>query len=120
MYSLVALRFDFNDKPLESPIGTYSSAPSSATFPSHLQQRTVFLSPPASPCKKTRELGGGGDGNRTRRPMNGFMLFAKHHRLRLIQQFPGMDNRYALVFSENLISCLFYLEVGWNQRVVTK
>ena len=97
MFSRPALRFDFNDEPLESP-GTYS-APTSATFPSHLQQRTVFLSPPASPCKKTRERGGGGggggDGNRPRRPMNGFMLFAKHHRLRLIQQFPGKDNRYA-------------------------
>ncbi|KAK7065432.1 hypothetical protein SK128_007544 [Halocaridina rubra] len=91
-------RFDFNDDPLEGCPGTYS-APPSATFPPHTH-RTVFLSPPASPSKKNRERGGGGGtgglgegGVRARRPMNGFMLFAKHHRLKLIQQYPGKDNR---------------------------
>ncbi|XP_050718107.1 HMG box-containing protein 1-like isoform X2 [Eriocheir sinensis] len=99
-------RFDFNDDPLEGGAGAYS-APPSATFPPHTH-RTVFLSPPASPSKKNREgaRGGGGGasggpppgsmegaGVRARRPMNGFMLFAKHHRLKLIQQYPGKDNR---------------------------
>uniref|UniRef100_A0A0P4WJ41 HMG box-containing protein 1 n=1 Tax=Scylla olivacea TaxID=85551 RepID=A0A0P4WJ41_SCYOL len=98
-------RFDFNDDPLEGGAGAYS-APPSATFPPHTH-RTVFLSPPASPSKKNREgarVGGPptggpppgsmeGAGVRARRPMNGFMLFAKHHRLKLIQQYPGKDNR---------------------------
>ncbi|XP_064087583.1 uncharacterized protein LOC135202243 [Macrobrachium nipponense] len=90
-------RFDFNDDPVEGGPGTYS-APPSATFPPHTQ-RTVFLSPPASPSKKNRDgrgtgaSGSGEGGLRARRPMNGFMLFAKHHRLKLIQQYPGKDNR---------------------------
>ncbi|KAG7164015.1 HMG box-containing protein 1-like [Homarus americanus] len=92
-------RFDFNDDPVEGGPGAYS-APPSATFPPHTH-RTVFLSPPASPSKKSRDVrgtggaigGAEGGGNRARRPMNGFMLFAKHHRLRLIQQYPGKDNR---------------------------
>lgn len=33
-----------------------------------------------------------------KRPMNGFMLFAQKYRLQLIQQFPGRDNRYTLLF----------------------
>ncbi|KAK3869259.1 hypothetical protein Pcinc_025417 [Petrolisthes cinctipes] len=90
-------RFDFNDEPLDGGAGAYS-APPSATFAPHTH-RTIFLSPPASPSKKGRggmgAMGGGpeGTGNRPRRPMNGFMLFAKHHRLKLIQQYPGKDNR---------------------------
>ncbi|XP_042885469.1 uncharacterized protein LOC122261740 isoform X1 [Penaeus japonicus] len=97
-------RFDFNDDLVEGGPGAYS-APPSATFPPHTH-RTVFLSPPASPSKKNRDgrsgggggggaMGGaeGGGGSRARRPMNGFMLFAKHHRLKLIQQYPGKDNR---------------------------
>jgi hypothetical protein len=28
-----------------------------------------------------------------KRPMNGFMLFAKKYRIELIQQHPGKDNR---------------------------
>ena len=33
------------------------------------------------------------DPDRAKRPMNGFMLFAKKYRLELIQQHPGKDNR---------------------------
>ena len=29
-----------------------------------------------------------------RRPMNGFMLFAKRKRIELTQKFPGKDNRW--------------------------
>lgn len=102
-------RFDFNDDLVEGGPGAYS-APPSATFPPHTH-RTVFLSPPASPSKKNRDcrsgggggggaMGGaeGGGGSRARRPMNGFMLFAKHHRLKLIQQYPGKDNRWEAIF----------------------
>ena len=61
-------------------------------------QRSVFLSPPASPSKKSGPRAPEGAPGpslqvRPRRPMNGFMLFAKHHRLKLIQQHPGKDNR---------------------------
>jgi hypothetical protein len=47
-----------------------------------------LLSPPVSPVKKAL------DPNRPKRPMNAFMLFAKKHRLELIQKHPGKDNRY--------------------------
>jgi len=47
-----------------------------------------LLSPPVSPVKKVL------DPNRPKRPMNAFMLFAKKHRLELIQKHPGKDNRY--------------------------
>ncbi|XP_059474160.1 HMG box-containing protein 1-like [Neocloeon triangulifer] len=46
-----------------------------------------LLSPPVSPVKKVL------DPNRPKRPMNAFMLFAKKHRLELIQKHPGKDNR---------------------------
>merc|ERR1719291_32938 len=45
------------------------------------------MSPPMSPAKKTK------DTDKPKRPMNGFMLFAKKYRLELIQQHPGKDNR---------------------------
>ena len=46
-----------------------------------------MMSPPMSPAKKTK------DTDKPKRPMNGFMLFAKKYRLELIQQHPGKDNR---------------------------
>jgi hypothetical protein len=50
----------------------------------------VKMSPPSSPAKKKEK-----DNNpdKPKRPMNGFMLFAKKYRLELIQQHPGKDNR---------------------------
>ena len=49
------------------------------------------MSPPISPAhKKEKEKGA----DKPKRPMNGFMLFAKKYRLELIQQHPGKDNRY--------------------------
>ena len=47
-----------------------------------------IMSPPVSPAKKTVK-----DTDKPKRPMNGFMLFAKKYRLELIQQHPGKDNR---------------------------
>jgi hypothetical protein len=41
-----------------------------------------------SPAKKKTV-----DPDKPKRPMNGFMLFAKKFRLELIQQHPGKDNR---------------------------
>jgi len=38
-----------------------------------------------------------------KRPMNGFMLFAQKYRLQLIQQFPGRDNRYILIFDNFIL-----------------
>jgi len=45
--------------------------------------------PPPSPAKIKKEK----DCDKPKRPMNGFMLFAKKYRLELIQQHPGKDNR---------------------------
>ena len=45
--------------------------------------------PPPSPAKLKKEK----DCDKPKRPMNGFMLFAKKYRLELIQQHPGKDNR---------------------------
>jgi len=47
-----------------------------------------MMSPPMSPAKKNAK-----DPDKPKRPMNGFMLFAKKYRLELIQQHPGKDNR---------------------------
>jgi len=47
-----------------------------------------MMSPPMSPAKKNAK-----DPDKPKRPMNGFMLFAKKFRLELIQQHPGKDNR---------------------------
>ncbi|KAF2357338.1 Ataxin AXH domain [Trinorchestia longiramus] len=55
--------------------------------------RSGLLSPPASPSKKNTHASGAAALTKPRRPMNGFMLFAKRHRLKLIQQHPGKDNR---------------------------
>ena len=51
-----------------------------------------MMSPPMSPAKKNVK-----DPDKPKRPMNGFMLFAKKYRLELIQQHPGKDNRQELV-----------------------
>ncbi|XP_076064157.1 uncharacterized protein LOC143038604 [Oratosquilla oratoria] len=98
-------QFEF-DESCENSMGAVApgnySAPPSATLAPHTH-RSVFLSPPASPSKRRDGRGGGGGGmggvagaegcSRPRRPMNGFMLYAKYHRLKLIQQYPGKDNR---------------------------
>jgi len=47
-----------------------------------------MMSPPMSPARKNAK-----DPDKPKRPMNGFMLFAKKFRLELIQQHPGKDNR---------------------------
>ncbi|KAA0189415.1 hypothetical protein HAZT_HAZT004945 [Hyalella azteca] len=57
-----------------------------------IPHRSGLLSPPASPSKKSSHANGAAP-SKPRRPMNGFMLFAKRHRLKLIQQHPGKDNR---------------------------
>jgi len=53
-----------------------------------LLPRGSMMSPPMSPAKKKVN-----DPDKPKRPMNGFMLFAKKFRLELIQQHPGKDNR---------------------------
>ena len=49
-------------------------------------------SPPPSPAKKKEK-----DCDKPKRPMNGFMLFAKKYRLELLQQHLEKDNRYGLL-----------------------
>jgi hypothetical protein len=49
------------------------------------------MSPPISPARKKEKEAAS---EKPKRPMNGFMLFAKKFRLELIQQHPGKDNRY--------------------------
>ena len=52
------------------------------------------MSPPISPARKKEKEQGS---EKPKRPMNGFMLFAKKYRLELIQQHPGKDNRYTKI-----------------------
>lgn len=59
--------------------------PNHVATPSHLKSSP----PPSSPAKLKKEK----DCDKPKRPMNGFMLFAKKYRLELIQQHPGKDNR---------------------------
>ena len=61
-------------------------APPTSTGPSGLLKGSP---PPPSPAKIKKEK----DCDKPKRPMNGFMLFAKKYRLELIQQHPGKDNR---------------------------
>ena len=115
-------RFDFNDEPKQIKYNPHqpSTAPPHYqhyqnppnlhyhTQPPQFGRNASMLSPPDSPSKKTSRpippliLAAPGEPMahfhapqppRARRPMNGFMLFAKHHRLKLIQQHPGKDNR---------------------------
>ena len=51
------------------------------------------MSPPISPARKKEKEAAS---EKPKRPMNGFMLFAKKYRLELIQQHPGKDNRYVV------------------------
>ncbi|CAG0913234.1 unnamed protein product [Notodromas monacha] len=52
----------------------------------------LMLSPPESPSIR-HGIGAPLEIDRTRRPMNGFMLFAKYFRQEMIQANPGKDNR---------------------------
>jgi len=45
--------------------------------------------------KRRKPLAGN---EKDRRPMNGFMLFAKSMRVELTKEFPGKDNRYLVSF----------------------
>lgn len=81
-------RFDFEDP--TSPLmqlgsgGSRSNEAKLAKIKGH-----AHSPPPSSPAKKKEK-----DVDKPKRPMNGFMLFAKKYRLELIQQHPGKDNRY--------------------------
>lgn len=56
-----------------------------------------------APKKTKKEL----DDERPRRPMNAFMLFAKHQRPLLIQQHPGKDNRSVFFYDQS--SSLYFM-----------
>lgn len=58
-----------------------------STMAKHKQLST--MSPPSSPTKRSEK----GECNRPKRPMNGFMLFAKKYRVEYTQLYPGKDNR---------------------------
>ena len=47
-----------------------------------------------SPAKKKQLKAEAERDPRCKRPMNAFMLYAKKHRVILMQKFPGRDNRY--------------------------
>ena len=89
-------RFDFaipasasaaasEDKPQPPP----PPPPSRGITTTTTSKTSKASSPPASPSKPKKER----DPDKPKRPMNGFMLFAKKYRLELIQQHPGKDNR---------------------------
>ena len=68
--------------------GIASLLPSAVRSTGAVSVSGSMMSPPMSPAKKTAK-----DPEKPKRPMNGFMLFAKKYRLELIQQHPGKDNR---------------------------
>ena len=82
-------RFEFDDP--TSPLLRLSGTAESIVKPVPVKKNPVSSSgsPPQSPVKKKEKDGG----DKPKRPMNGFMLFAKKYRLELIQQHPGKDNR---------------------------
>ncbi len=101
-------RFEFGDDIIKSP-GLLPQSPGFCLTPQtpttpfgHALNKSS--PPPSSPAKIERsgsKKSGGGSSSTTgeekcdkpKRPMNGFMLFAKKYRLELIQQHPGKDNR---------------------------
>jgi hypothetical protein len=60
-------------------------------FPVSSSNKTKKLKDGVTKIKK-QSVGNGGE-NKGRRPMNGFLLFAKDKRPELIQMYPGKDNR---------------------------
>jgi len=95
-------RFEFSSAASPGPItGDDLSSPRALTGggsafvfgpPAHLTTHPSMAKgspPPPSPAKLKKEK----DCDKPKRPMNGFMLFAKKYRLELIQQHPGKDNR---------------------------
>eukprot|EP00095_Tigriopus_kingsejongensis_P007270 maker-scaffold144_size312663-snap-gene-1.14 protein:Tk07270 transcript:maker-scaffold144_size312663-snap-gene-1.14-mRNA-1 annotation:"PREDICTED: uncharacterized protein LOC100375095" len=82
-------RFEFDDP--HSPLGRSMAPqrlPTSVPSPLSTALGKSMMSPPISPAKKKEK-----EPDKPKRPMNGFMLFAKKFRLELIQQHPGKDNR---------------------------
>ena len=63
-----------------------------------------MMSPPMSPAKHKKAV----DPDKPKRPMNGFMLFAKKFRLELIQAHPGKDNRYTYTTRYEINMAVFF------------
>merc|ERR1712141_166325 len=87
-------RFDFSSEDSPRAIqGTafafHPSLSASVGGTSHLKGSPPPSGVVNSPAKTKKEK----DCDKPKRPMNGFMLFAKKYRLELIQQHPGKDNR---------------------------
>ena len=90
-------RFEFN---VEDNNGSSSAAATPTLISPAPVQKAKKASPPQSPSvskvtssSSSKKEKGEKDENKPKRPMNGFMLFAKKYRLELIQQHPGKDNR---------------------------
>jgi len=87
-------KFEFNSHDVDQFSPKFSGAPLRHGIASLLPSVRgpggggSMMSPPMSPAKKNVK-----DPDKPKRPMNGFMLFAKKFRLELIQQHPGKDNR---------------------------
>ena len=87
-------RFEFDEQ--HSPLLAAAKAPLTPAAVTKTAAAASSSPPPASPAKLKKESSSGSsakDENKPKRPMNGFMLFAKKFRLELIQQHPGKDNR---------------------------
>ena len=81
--------------PPNTPTQKYQPSPAAqASLPTHPQAQVHQLAPQpfAKEAKQSRSQNSL-DPDRPKRPMNAFMLFAKQHRLKLIQMHPGKDNR---------------------------
>lgn len=95
-------RFEFDSAATAAAAAAASAESSSSVQQSPLaitptRRKGLIMSPPMSPAKLKKEKAAAdkesGAEPKPKRPMNGFMLFAKKYRLELIQQHPGKDNR---------------------------
>lgn len=56
-------------------------------------RREQEMSPPHAPSSPERSPTKSTETSKGKRPMNGFMLFAKRYRMEYMQLYPGKDNR---------------------------
>ncbi|XP_060069206.1 HMG box-containing protein 1-like [Ylistrum balloti] len=87
----------------DAAFGTFQSDTTSPSYTSAVftlsnmaqqrNQRELEVSPKLTTGQATRKRPIKTESLKAKRPMNGFMLFAKEHRLEYTQMFPGKDNR---------------------------
>ncbi|XP_033744593.1 HMG box-containing protein 1-like [Pecten maximus] len=92
--------------PPSHPDAAFGSFQSDSTSPSYTSavftlstmaqqrnQREIEVSPKQTTGQTTKKRSVKAESLKAKRPMNGFMLFAKEHRLEYTHKYPGKDNR---------------------------